>query len=115
MVVTDYGEGDRTDFIMSPRGFSKLGRNAAASEKLKKYGVLDVEYKRVSCTFKGNKIVYQINENSKNPGYFAIVLLYVGGTYDVTAVEMWQVNFYLFLQHTTNSKLFRSITSDFNL
>ena len=90
-MVTDYGEGDRTDFIMSPRAFSGLGRNAAASEKLKKYGVLDVEYKRVSCTFKGNNIVYQINEHSKNPGYFAIVILYVGGTYDVNAVEMWQV------------------------
>lgn len=90
VVVTDYGEGDRTDFIMSPRAFSGLGRNAAASEKLKKYGVLDVEYKRVSCTFKGNNIVYQINEHSKNPGYFAIAILYVGGSYDVNAVEMWQ-------------------------
>ena len=91
VVVTDYGEGDRTDFIMSPRAFSKLGRNAVASVKLKKYGVLDVEYKRVSCTFKGNNIVYQINEHSKNPGYFAIAILYVGGMYDVNAVEMWQV------------------------
>jgi hypothetical protein len=76
---------------MSPRAFSKLGRNAVASEKLKKYGVLEVEYKRVPCTFKGNNIVYQINENSNDPGYFAINVLYVGGTYDVTAVEIWQV------------------------
>ncbi|KAK2356360.1 expansin B1 [Trifolium repens] len=75
---------------MSPRAFSKLGRNAVASEKLKKYGVLEVEYKRVPCTYKGNNIVYQINENSNNPGYFAINVLYVGGTYDVTAVEIWQ-------------------------
>lgn len=81
---------------MSPRGFSKLGRDLATSEKLKKYGVLDVEYKRVSCTFKGNNMVYQINENSKNPGYFAIVVLYVGGTYDVTAVEMWKVRLFIF-------------------
>ncbi|KAK2356363.1 expansin B1 [Trifolium repens] len=90
VVVTDYGEGDRTDFIMSPRAFSKLGRNEVASEKLKKYGVLDVEYKRVPCTFKGNNIVYKINENSNNPYYFAINILYVGGTYDVTTVEIWQ-------------------------
>ncbi|KAJ1415045.1 RlpA-like protein, double-psi beta-barrel domain [Sesbania bispinosa] len=94
VVVTDYGEGDRTDFIMSPRGFSKLGRNQDASDKLKKYGVVDVEYRRVSCTFKGYSITFEINEHSKNPGYFAIVVLYVGGTYDVTAVEMWQKEHY---------------------
>ncbi|KAJ1415042.1 RlpA-like protein, double-psi beta-barrel domain [Sesbania bispinosa] len=90
VVVTDYGEGDRTDFILSPRAFSKLGRDQVASDKLKKYGVLDIEYKRVPCTFKGYNIMFQINEHSSNPGYFAIAVLYVGGTYDVTAVEMWQ-------------------------
>ncbi|WJX94801.1 hypothetical protein P8452_76183 [Trifolium repens] len=47
LVVTDYGEGDRTDFIMSPRGYSRLGRNADASAELFKYGVVDIEYKRV--------------------------------------------------------------------
>jgi expansin (peptidoglycan-binding protein) len=98
VVVTDYGEGDRTDFIMSPRAFFKLGRNEVASEKLKKYGVLDVEYKRVPCTFKGNNIVYKINENSNNPYYFAINILYVGGTYDVTTVEIWQV-YYLHITY----------------
>ncbi|GAU48224.1 hypothetical protein TSUD_184040 [Trifolium subterraneum] len=90
VVVTDYGEGDRTDFIMSPRAFSKLGRGTVTSEKLKKYGTLDIEYQRVPCTYKGNIIVYQINESSNNPNYFAINIVYVGGTYDVTAVEIWE-------------------------
>ncbi|XP_057419265.1 expansin-like B1 [Lotus japonicus] len=88
VVATDSGEGDRTDFILSHHAFSKLGRNKNASEALKKYGVLDVEYKRVPCTFKGNNIVFQINEHSSNPGYFAIVILYVGGTSDITSVEI---------------------------
>ncbi|XP_057432229.1 expansin-like B1 [Lotus japonicus] len=88
VVATDYGEGDRTDFTLSPRAFSKLGRDKVASEALKKYSVLDVEYKRVPCTFKGNTIVFQINKQySSNPGYFAIVILYVGGTSHVTSVE----------------------------
>ncbi|KAJ1415040.1 RlpA-like protein, double-psi beta-barrel domain [Sesbania bispinosa] len=91
VVVTDnYGQGDGTDIIMSPRGFSKLGSNPAATDKLKKYNGVDIEYKRVPCSFKGNNIVFQINEQSKKPGYFSITVLYVGGTYDVTAVEMWQ-------------------------
>jgi expansin (peptidoglycan-binding protein) len=100
LVVTDYGAGDRTDFIMSPNAFSKLGRNAAASAKLVKYGVVDIEYKRVPCKY-GSNIKFQINENSRNPGYFAVLILYVDGTYDVTAVEMWQVYIYIY----TNSRM----------
>ncbi|KAK7262173.1 hypothetical protein RJT34_29735 [Clitoria ternatea] len=89
VVVTDYGAGDRTDFIMSPRAFSQLGRNKAASEKLKKYGVLDIEYKRVPCRYSGN-VLFHVQESSNNPGYFAVILLNVNGKYDVTAVELWR-------------------------
>lgn len=91
LVATDYGQGDRTDFIMSPRAFSKLGRNKNASEELKRYGTVDVEYNRVPCTFTGN-ILFHIKETSSNPGYFAVVILNVNGIYDVNAVEMWQVH-----------------------
>ncbi|KAJ1415039.1 RlpA-like protein, double-psi beta-barrel domain [Sesbania bispinosa] len=85
VVVTDYGEGDKTDFILSPQAFSRLGH-----ANLSKYGVVDIEYKRVPCTFRGYDIVFQVHESSKIPDYFAIVVLYVGGTYEVTGVEMWQ-------------------------
>jgi len=97
-VVTDYGEGDRTDFIMSPRGYAKLGRNADASAELFKYGVVDIEFKRVACMYSGQNIVAQVHERSKNPDYFAVVVLYVDGMYDVNAVEMWQV--YILLLYT---------------
>ncbi|XP_061343913.1 expansin-like B1 [Gastrolobium bilobum] len=91
VVVTDYGEGDRTDFIMSPRGYSSLGRNDDASAELSKYGVVDVEYKRVPCKYGGNNnVLLKVHESSKNPYYLAILVLYVGGTYDVTAMELWQ-------------------------
>ncbi|KAK7386284.1 hypothetical protein VNO78_26409 [Psophocarpus tetragonolobus] len=89
LVATDQGYGDRTDFIMSPRAFFKLGRNAKASEELKKYGTLDIEYKRVPCTYTGN-VLFHIKETSSNPGYFAVVILNVNGKNDVTAVELWQ-------------------------
>ena len=97
-MVTDYGEGDRTDFIMSPRGYAKLGRNADASAELFKYGVVDIEFKRVACMYSGQNIVAQVHERSKNPDYFAVVVLYVDGMYDVNAVEMWQV--YILLLYT---------------
>ncbi|XP_020231247.1 expansin-like B1 [Cajanus cajan] len=89
LVVTDNGAGDNTDFIMSPRAFSKLGRNNAASANLKKYGTVDIEYKRVPCTYTSN-VLFHIKEASTNPGYFAVVILNVNGIHDITAVEMWQ-------------------------
>ncbi|KAJ8650489.1 hypothetical protein MRB53_003512 [Persea americana] len=46
IVATDYGEGDHTDFILSPTAFVKLARPNMASE-LVAYGVVDIEYRRV--------------------------------------------------------------------
>ncbi|KAK7330824.1 hypothetical protein VNO77_25028 [Canavalia gladiata] len=89
VVATDYGQGDRTDFIMSPRAFSSLGRNKAASEKLKKYGTVDIEFKRVPCTYPGN-VLFHVQESSSNPGYLAILILNVNGKYDVISLELWQ-------------------------
>lgn len=97
VVVTDYGVGDRTDFIMSPRGYSRLGRNADASAELFKYGVVDIEYKRVPCKYNGYNVLVKVHERSKNPHYLAILILYVGGTNDVTDVQLWQVYIYLFV------------------
>lgn len=90
LVATDQGYGDRTDFVMSPRAFLKLGRDEYSSEELKKYGTVDIEYKRVPCTYTGN-VLFHIKETSTNPGYFALVILNVNGIHDVTAVELYQV------------------------
>ena len=90
LVATDQGYGDRTDFVMSPQAFSRLGRNQNASAELKKYSTVDIEYRRVPCTFMGN-VLFHIKESSSNPGYLAVVILNLNGKYDVTAVEMWQV------------------------
>ncbi|KAG4930464.1 hypothetical protein AAZX31_17G143300 [Glycine max] len=90
LVATDQGYGDRTDFVMSPRAFLKLGRDEYSSEELKKYGTVDIEYKRVPCTYTGN-VLFHIKETSTNPGYFALVILNVNGIHDVTAVELYQM------------------------
>ncbi|KAF3448249.1 hypothetical protein FNV43_RR08962 [Rhamnella rubrinervis] len=44
IVATDYGEGDRTDFILSRKAYAKLARPNLAS-KLFAFGVVDVQYK----------------------------------------------------------------------
>ncbi|CAI0417759.1 unnamed protein product [Linum tenue] len=89
IVVTDYGEGDHTDFILSPRAYGRMARPNCAPE-LYKYGVVDVEYKRIPCRYAGYNIVVKVKEHSKYPDYLAVVLLYQAGQYDVAAVEIWQ-------------------------
>ncbi|KAI9089152.1 hypothetical protein K1719_029431 [Acacia pycnantha] len=90
VVVTDYGEGDRTDFVMSPRAYARMGRNPDASEELFKYGVVEVEYRRIPCRYGGYNVVFKVQEQSSYPDYIAIVVLNVAGQNDITAVELWR-------------------------
>ncbi|KAF3448244.1 hypothetical protein FNV43_RR08957 [Rhamnella rubrinervis] len=90
IVATDYGEGDRTDFILNTRAYAKLALPNLALE-LFSYGVVDVEYRRISCRYSGyNNLMYKVHEHSRYPHYLAIVILYIGGQNDITAVELWQ-------------------------
>ncbi|KAK4423013.1 Expansin-like B1 [Sesamum alatum] len=88
VVVTDYGEGDNTDFILSLRAYANLARPNMAAE-LFAYGVVDVEYRRIPCGYSYN-LMFKVHEHSKFPNYLAIVPIYQAGIYDITAVELWQ-------------------------
>ncbi|KAM5573112.1 expansin-like B1 [Rosa sericea] len=89
-VVTDYGEGDRTDFIFSPRAYAKLANNPASTEVLFANGVVDIEFRRIPCRYSTPNLVFKVHEQSKFPEYLAIVVQYVAGRNDITAVEFWQ-------------------------
>ncbi|KAM1024414.1 hypothetical protein ACFX13_038419 [Malus domestica] len=89
-VVTDHGEGDRTDFIFSPRSYAKLANSPASSEVLFASGVVEIEYRRVACRFSGKGLVFKVHEGSKYPFYFALVIQYVSGINEITAVEVLQ-------------------------
>lgn len=91
VVVTDHGEGDYTDFILSPRAYAKLANSNAALELFSR-GVVDVEFRRVSCQYPNyNTVKFKVHEHSRYPDYLAIVIIYVAGKNDITAVELWQV------------------------
>ncbi|XP_077235162.1 expansin-like B1 isoform X2 [Tasmannia lanceolata] len=89
IVVTDHGQGDNTDFILSPSGFVKLSRPNMAAELIAQ-GVIEIEYKRVSCQYPGYNLMFKIHEQSKFPDYLAIIFLYQAGHKDIIAVELWQ-------------------------
>lgn len=88
VVVTDYGEGHNTDFILSTRAYARLSRPNMALE-LMAYGVVDIEYKRISCNFPGSNLLFKVHEKSAFPHYLAIVALYAAGQNDIIAVEIW--------------------------
>ncbi|KAK9144688.1 hypothetical protein Sjap_004591 [Stephania japonica] len=81
VVVTDHGEGDRTDFILSPHAFAKLALPNKVSE-LKKYGDL--------MRVPRHNIKIKIHESSRYPDYLAILIIYKGGKSEITAVELLQ-------------------------
>ncbi|KAI8525980.1 hypothetical protein RHMOL_Rhmol13G0272700 [Rhododendron molle] len=91
VVVTDYGEGDKTDFVLSTRAYSRLARPNAALELLA-YGVVDVEYRRIPCQYPGYNLMVKVHEHSRFPDYLALIFLYQAGQNDITAVELFQAD-----------------------
>ncbi|KAH9321463.1 hypothetical protein KI387_016102, partial [Taxus chinensis] len=93
IVVTDYGQGDRTDFILSTTAYAKLARSDKTKELIL-MGVVEVEFIRISCQYPGYNIMLKIEETSKFPEYLALQFWYQGGEKDVVAVEIRQEQSY---------------------
>lgn len=92
IVVTDYGEGDHTDFILSVRAYTDMATSGMAKHLLD-YGVVDVEYRRIPCRYYGYNLMIKVHENSRFCNYLAILPIYQSGAFDVEALEVWQVRF----------------------
>ncbi|KAJ8556468.1 hypothetical protein K7X08_032220 [Anisodus acutangulus] len=90
--VTDSGEGPGTDFIMSSDAFAKMAKHPKLAHMLFPKGVVDVDYKRVSCKYGNLKI--KINEHSNYHGYLAILFLDHGGYADILGCEIYDEKTY---------------------
>jgi hypothetical protein len=91
VVITDQGSSDNTDFIMTQKAFTKMAQTSSAAQSLLALGVIDIEYKRVSCSYPGKNITIKIDENSNNPYYLAFGIWYQQGKLDITAVQLCEV------------------------
>ncbi|KAG5028367.1 hypothetical protein AAZX31_05G063100 [Glycine max] len=89
-VVVSDAQGDRrnSSLTLSPGALSILVHNKPGCANRIKHDMGDIVIKRVPCRYPGN-IKLRVQESSKNPGYFAVVILDVNGIRDITAVEMW--------------------------
>ncbi|KAK8996444.1 hypothetical protein V6N11_081719 [Hibiscus sabdariffa] len=88
VVITDQGSGHNTDFVLSQRAFGKMAQTTDAAASLLALGVVDIEYRRVSCSYPNKNITIKIDENSDYPHYLAFVLWYQQGDKDITAVQL---------------------------
>lgn len=88
VVITDHGSGHNTDFIMSKRAFGRMAQTTDAMASLLALGVVDIEYRRVSCKYPSKNITLKIDENSDYPHYLAFVIWYQQGKNDITAVQL---------------------------
>ncbi|CAK9172643.1 unnamed protein product [Ilex paraguariensis] len=88
VVITDHGGGHQTDFILSRRAFGRMAQTTDAAASLFALGVVDIEYRRISCSYPNKNITIKIDENSNYPNYLAFVIWYQQGKKDITAVQL---------------------------
>ncbi|KAI5655843.1 hypothetical protein M9H77_33030 [Catharanthus roseus] len=88
VVITDSGSSHNTDFILSQRAFSRMAQNADAAASLMATGIVDIEYRRVSCSYPNRNITFKIVESSTNPHYLGFVIWHQQGKRDITAVQL---------------------------
>ncbi|KAL8119476.1 hypothetical protein AgCh_016846 [Apium graveolens] len=87
VVITDQGSGPG-DFILSRKAFGRMGESKSDAKSLLALGVVDIEYKRIPCSYPNKNIIIKIDENSDYPYYLAFMILYQQGTKDITAVKL---------------------------
>ncbi|KAL2455412.1 Expansin-like B1 [Forsythia ovata] len=88
VVITDSGSSHNTDFILSRRAFRRMAQNTDAANSLLALGIVDIDYRRVPCTYPNKNITFMIDENSNNPHYLAFVIWYQQGRKDISAVQL---------------------------
>ncbi|EPS74160.1 hypothetical protein M569_00601, partial [Genlisea aurea] len=91
VVAVDYGQGgDKgTDFILSERAFSRLAASPDDAHELFAQGVVDVEFRRVPCRY-GSNLLLAIREQSRRPGYLALLPIYQPDNYDIVGIDYYQ-------------------------
>ncbi|EEF33601.1 Major pollen allergen Ory s 1 precursor, putative [Ricinus communis] len=88
ITITDQGSSGNADFILSRRAFGRMAQTTDAAASLLSLGVVDVEYRRVSCSYPNKNITIKIDENSNYPYYLAFVIWFQQGKQDITAVQL---------------------------
>ncbi|XP_022136308.1 expansin-like A1 [Momordica charantia] len=90
VVVTDQTSNNKHDFILSKKAYSAMALQNKRKELLN-LRLVDVEYKRIPCTYRNKNLSVRVEEWSQKPNYLAIKFLYQGGQTEIKAVEIAEV------------------------
>lgn len=90
VILSDLNTNNNTDFVLSSRAFRAMASPGKDQDVLK-LGIVDVEYKRIACDYKGKNLAIRVEESSTNPGYLAIKILYQGGQTDIENIDVAKV------------------------
>ncbi|KNA15240.1 hypothetical protein SOVF_099480, partial [Spinacia oleracea] len=91
VTLTDLNTNTQNDFVLSNRAFKAMA-NPGKDQDVLKLGIVDVEYKRIPCDYKGQNLAVRVDESSQNPGYLAIKILYQGGQTEIVSIDVAQVD-----------------------
>ncbi|KAL0560942.1 hypothetical protein IC582_001360 [Cucumis melo] len=90
VVATDQNYDNRYDFVLSKKAYASMALKNKTNELLN-LGTIDVEYKRIPCTYKNKNLLVRVEEWSQKPFYLALKFLYQGGQTEITRVEIAEV------------------------
>ncbi|XP_076942171.1 expansin-like A3 [Bidens hawaiensis] len=91
VIVTDLNNKTETELGVSSRALMAMA-NKGMEQKILKLGSANVEYKRVSCDYKGKNLGVRVEESSNMKlNYLAIKFLYQGGQTEIVGVDIARI------------------------
>ncbi|XAR63215.1 hypothetical protein NMG60_11023078 [Bertholletia excelsa] len=89
VVITDECPGctsESTHFDLSGTSFGAMAVSGQ-EDQLRNAGVLQIQYKRVECNYRGMSIAFHVDSGS-NPNYFAALIEFEDGDGDLSSVDL---------------------------
>ncbi|GJM91427.1 hypothetical protein PR202_ga07793 [Eleusine coracana subsp. coracana] len=93
IVITDVNTNSKISkyyFDMSGTSFGSMAK-PGLNAKLRKAGIMDIQFRRVACNYKGLNVNFHVIGGS-NPFYFAVRVEHAGGDGSIVQVDLKECN-----------------------
>ncbi|KAL6906409.1 hypothetical protein ACP4OV_004010 [Aristida adscensionis] len=90
VIITDmnYYPVSKYHFDLSGTAFGAMAK-AGLNDKLRHAGIIDIQFRRVPCNYKGLNVNFRVQVGS-NPNYFAVLVEYAGKDGAVVQVDLME-------------------------